>query len=75
MAFPVFVFALLFATTRIVSLASIGAALATPTSMVLVGAGTANVAVAVFLAGLVTVRHRENIHRLRKGEEPRFGRR
>jgi glycerol-3-phosphate acyltransferase PlsY len=63
------------ATTRVVSVASLAGAFATPLSMALLGTGRGNVLLTLAVAVLIAVRHRDNIQRLRKGTEFRFGRR
>lgn len=69
------VWAALFALTRYVSLASIGAALAVPAAgWALYGAAEpARPAVLTALGGLIIWRHRSNLARLREGTEHRFG--
>ncbi len=76
------VWALVFALSRIVSLASIAAAAALPLAaagVLLTREGASPAAAAPFLAVsaalalLVVVRHRANIRRLLRGEEPRVG--
>jgi acyl phosphate:glycerol-3-phosphate acyltransferase len=61
------------AVFRISSLSALVAAVVTPVYMVLFGQTHAAV-LAVLLAVLVFVAHRENIRRLLRGEEPRIGR-
>ena len=68
----------IFAVSRIVSLASLCAALTLPVTIaVLIRLdeldGTAYLAFACAAAFLVVRRHRDNIHRLFAGTEPRFG--
>lgn len=72
---PTLTFAAAFAVTRIVSVASLAAAWTTPVSMALAGAERPTVVVAVLIAVVITVRHQDNIRRLRAGTEPRFGKR
>lgn len=71
---------LLFFSTRIVSLASIAAALSLPITLGVMMAlhlkdvHIALLPLAVIVAALATWRHRSNIQRLRRGEEPRIAR-
>jgi acyl phosphate:glycerol-3-phosphate acyltransferase len=58
--------------SRIVSLGSITAALATPVVLWALGYAPVFVAMGVFLGAMVIFRHRGNIKRLRAGTEPRF---
>jgi glycerol-3-phosphate acyltransferase PlsY len=69
---------ILFYSTRIVSLASIAAALSLPVTiggMLALGLAddVALLPLSLAVAALATWRHRSNIERLRRGEEPRFG--
>lgn len=64
-----------FALSRIVSLASILAALALPVSLYAVQSSTTLVVVGAGLGVLAIYRHRSNIGRLLAGTEPRVGRR
>jgi glycerol-3-phosphate acyltransferase PlsY len=66
------VFAGLFATRRIVSLASVGAALAVPAASLIVNAPDHIVIGQVCMASVLIYRHKENIQRLIEGREPRF---
>jgi glycerol-3-phosphate acyltransferase PlsY len=61
-----------FALTRIVSLASLVAAAATPLLLFFLAYPSERVTAGVVVALLIVVRHRENIARLRKGQEPKF---
>jgi glycerol-3-phosphate acyltransferase PlsY len=63
-----------FLASRIVSLASIAAALALPLLMVLTRQPIEVVAFAAAVSGYVIARHRANIQRLREGREPRMER-
>lgn len=66
-------FALTFALTRIVSAASIVAAIAMPVGMVLtVGVRSPLVLVSLFVSAFVLWSHRSNMSRLRQGTEPQF---
>jgi glycerol-3-phosphate acyltransferase PlsY len=66
------VFAALFATRKIVSLASVGAALAVPAASLIVNAPDYVVIGQVCMASVLIYRHKENIQRLIEGREPRF---
>jgi acyl phosphate:glycerol-3-phosphate acyltransferase len=70
-ALPVFV--VVAGTTRFVSLASVLAAACVPFGALALGAPRAYVLGAFVVAGVVIVRHRENIARLRAGTEQRLG--
>jgi acyl phosphate:glycerol-3-phosphate acyltransferase len=70
-ALPVFL--VVAATTRFVSLASLLSAACVPFGALALGAPRAYVLGALALAAVVTVRHRENIARLRAGTEHRLG--
>ncbi len=73
-ALAVFVVALL--ATRFMSVASISGALALPVAVVATrGARDPLTPVAVAVCAFVVWAHRSNLGRLRRGEEPRFGRR
>ena len=58
--------------SRIVSLGSIAAALAAPVTLWAMSYTPTFVAMSVFLATMVILRHRDNIKRLIAGTEPRF---
>ncbi|MCV6593916.1 MAG: glycerol-3-phosphate 1-O-acyltransferase PlsY [Silicimonas sp.] len=62
-----------FTISRISSLSALMAAAFTPLAAVLIGVPEASV-VSFVMALVLFVAHRANIKRLRKGEEPRFGR-
>jgi glycerol-3-phosphate acyltransferase PlsY len=66
------VFAVVFATSRIMSLASMGAAIALPPTVAALGLPHHYLLLAILMTALVLFRHRENIQRLSRGEEPRF---
>jgi acyl phosphate:glycerol-3-phosphate acyltransferase len=69
------VFLLVVGATRIISLGSICAALALPVGVALTrGVDEPLFVVSLCVAGLVAWTHRENIARLRRGTEPRLGR-
>jgi acyl phosphate:glycerol-3-phosphate acyltransferase len=67
----VFIFAAL--PSRIISLGSLGAALAAPILFWFFSYPAPFVALTVFLAAMIVIRHRANIKRLLDGAEPRFG--
>ena len=67
-----FLFLVTFACFRIVSLASLVAAAATPFLLLLLAYPGAHVLAGLVGALLIIVRHRENIARLWKGQEPKF---
>jgi acyl phosphate:glycerol-3-phosphate acyltransferase len=67
----VFIFAAL--PSRIVSLGSLGAALAAPILFWFFSYPAPFVALTVFLAAMIVIRHHANIKRLLDGAEPRFG--
>ncbi len=69
---PMLVFAILLAARRIVSLASLGAAIVLPISAVAMGLPRSYDAAAILMAALVFWRHRSNIQRLMRGEESRI---
>lgn len=66
------VFIAVLAGWRYVSLASITAAAVTPSLIALIEKTPVYTAMALVIAGLVIWRHRENIRRLRAGEESKF---
>jgi glycerol-3-phosphate acyltransferase PlsY len=65
-------FALVFATSKIVSLSSIVAAVAIPVSALVSGAKDSTVSALIAVSLLVIYRHHANIDRLMKGTEPTF---
>jgi glycerol-3-phosphate acyltransferase PlsY len=69
------VFLAVAALTRIVSLASIGAAMAIVPAVAGLGCPRPYILLAIAVSGLVLLRHRANIGRLIAGEEPRIGKR
>jgi glycerol-3-phosphate acyltransferase PlsY len=71
---PIAIFALAMASSKIVSLSSILAALSAPVAIALCGYPSATSFAALVMAGLIVFRHRENISRLLAGTEPRFER-
>ncbi len=66
------VFAVVFAISRIMSLASMGAAIALPLTVAALGLPHHYLLLAILMTALVLFRFRENIQRLSRGEEPRF---
>lgn len=68
------VWGIVLALTRVVSLASIAAALAVPVAVALTGGRPLITGLCTALAVLVIFAHRSNIGRLLRGEEHRFGR-
>ncbi len=66
------VFGVLFAISRIMSLASMGAAIALPPTVAALGLPHNFLLLAILMTALVLFRHRANIQRLSRGEEPRF---
>jgi acyl phosphate:glycerol-3-phosphate acyltransferase len=67
------VFAAVAVSTRVVSLSSIVTALAAPIILWSFFYSPTVIAMGVFLAVMITLRHRDNIQRLIAGSEPRFG--
>jgi glycerol-3-phosphate acyltransferase PlsY len=66
---------LIFATSRIVSLASISAAIALPPAVAAMGCARPYILLAIVMSAVVVLRHRENIGRIIRGEErPVIGR-
>jgi glycerol-3-phosphate acyltransferase PlsY len=70
--FALAVFGVVFAVTRTMSLASMGAAIAMPPVVAAMGLPRHYLLLAIVMTALVLLRHRENIMRLSRGEEPRF---
>ena len=68
------VWLLVFALSRIVSLASLAAAVALPLALYVLGRSVPLIAVGAALGGLAIYRHRSNLQRLLAGTEPRVGR-
>jgi glycerol-3-phosphate acyltransferase PlsY len=67
------VFIIVFALFRIVSLASISAAIVLPPAAAILGLPRPYVGLAIVMTGLVLLRHHENIARLISGEERPLG--
>jgi glycerol-3-phosphate acyltransferase PlsY len=63
------------ALSRIVSLASIAAAIVLVPAVAAVGCPRQYILLAIAVSGLVLLRHRANVERLMAGEEPRIGER
>lgn len=70
--FALAAFAVVFAISRIMSLASMGAAIALPPTVAAFGLPHHYLLLAILMTALVLFRLRENIQRLSRGEEPRF---
>lgn len=70
--FALAVFGVVFATSRIMSLSSMGAAIALPPTVAALALPHHYLLLAILMTALVLFRHRENIQRLSRGEEPRF---
>jgi glycerol-3-phosphate acyltransferase PlsY len=68
-------FAIALVSFRIMSLASIVAALVIPIAVAAVGGPQPYLVLALVISALVLLRHSENIQRLLRGAEPRFGER
>jgi acyl phosphate:glycerol-3-phosphate acyltransferase len=69
------VFLVILVLSRVVSLASIGAAIAIVPAIAAWGCPRPYILLAIAVSALVLLRHRANIGRLIAGEEPRIGRR
>jgi len=69
---PLVLFAAIFALSRIVSLASIVAAVSAPIALFVLGRSSTVTVAALVIAGLIVFRHGENISRLLAGTEQRF---
>jgi glycerol-3-phosphate acyltransferase PlsY len=67
------VFAVVLASSRIVSLSSMVTALAAPISLWSFAYSPTYIAMGAFIAAMIILRHRANIQRLIAGTEPRFG--
>jgi glycerol-3-phosphate acyltransferase PlsY len=66
-------FIAILALSRIVSLASLGAAMAMPAAVAVTGSPRPYILLAIVMSALVIVRHRENIERLLSGTERKIG--
>ncbi len=69
---PITVFVVTMASSKIVSLSSILATLSAAVAVATFGYPSATALAAFAMAGLIVLRHRENISRLLAGTEPRF---
>ena len=65
-------FAVVVAISRIMSLASITAAIVLPLAVAILGLPHHYLLLAILMSALALFRHRENIQRLSRGEEPKF---
>jgi acyl phosphate:glycerol-3-phosphate acyltransferase len=70
--FALAVFAVVLAFSRIMSLASMCAAIALPPTVAALGLPHHYLLLAILMTALALFRHRENIQRLSRGEEPKF---
>ena len=70
--FPLIVFAVVVAMSRIMSLGSICAAIALPPTVAAFRLPHHYLLLAILMTALALFRHRENIRRLSRGEEPKF---
>jgi glycerol-3-phosphate acyltransferase PlsY len=69
------VFAAILTISRVMSLASLGAAMSLPAATAMTHSPRHYILLAIAMSGLVVLRHKENIGRLLRGEEPRLGER
>jgi len=67
------IFAVVLATTRIVSLSSMGTAVCAPIVFWLFFHSPILTGMSLFIAAMIVLRHRSNIQRLRAGTEPKLG--
>ncbi len=70
--FAFIAFALVFAISRIMSLATMGATIVAVPAVAILGLPNHYLLLAILMAALILFRHRENIKRLSRGEEPKF---
>ena len=70
--FALAAFAVVVAISRFMSLASIAAAIVLPLAVAILGLPHHYLLLAILMTALVLFRHRENIQRLSRGEEPKF---
>jgi len=70
--FALAAFAVVLAISRIMSLASMAAAIVLPPAVAILGLPHHYLLLAILMTALALFRHRENIQRLSRGEEPRF---
>jgi acyl phosphate:glycerol-3-phosphate acyltransferase len=73
MGIALLVFLAIVAMSRIVSLASIGATITLTPAAAVLGCPRPYILLAIIMSALVLLRHRENIQRLVRGEEPVIG--
>lgn len=72
-AMSIIIFVLMLAAARIVSIASLCAAIALPAAVAAFGCPQPYILLAIVMSALVMLRHKENILRLIRGEEPKIG--
>jgi acyl phosphate:glycerol-3-phosphate acyltransferase len=70
--FALATFVVIVAITRLMSLGSIAAAIVLPPAVAIAGLPHHYLLLAILMTALALFRHRENIQRLSRGEEPRF---
>jgi glycerol-3-phosphate acyltransferase PlsY len=70
---PILVFVIMLAVARMVSLASLCAAIALPPAAAAFACPRPYLLLAIVMSAMVMLRHKENIRRLIRGEEPRIG--
>jgi glycerol-3-phosphate acyltransferase PlsY len=70
--FALAAFAVVVAISRIMSLASMVAAIVLPLAVAILGLPHHYLLLAILMSALALFRHRENIKRLSRGEEPKF---
>ncbi len=70
--FALAAFAVVLAISRIMSLASMAAAIVLPPAVAVLGLPHHYLLLAILMTALALFRHRENIQRLSRGEEPKF---
>ena len=70
--FALAAFAIVLAISRIMSLASMAAAIVLPPTVAILGLPHHYLLLAILMTALALFRHRENIQRLSRGEEPKF---
>jgi acyl phosphate:glycerol-3-phosphate acyltransferase len=70
--FALAAFGVIFALTRTMSIASMSAAIVLPPVVAVLGLPRQFLLLAIVMTALVIFRHRENIQRIARGEEPKF---
>jgi glycerol-3-phosphate acyltransferase PlsY len=70
--FALVAFAVVFAISRIMSLATMAAAIVASPAVAILGLPHHYLLLAILMTALILFRHRENIQRLSRGEEPKF---